>query len=254
LTTVEARHPSDMREFEDGFDAPVKIGGITQAYLLFEDMFVPKERVVMCKEHEFSMKAVMNFIMPYRSAIGGCVAGQGDVMIGAAVAVARANGLSEKVFREKLTQMSINNETTYGTGIAAAVMGKPHPSGVWLCDPLLSNVNKVHVANLPYETKRLAQDISGGISETGCMPSFSDFNNEKYGHLIQKYMKASSSAEDRVKAARLVEWLTVGAGIPGCMHGGGSPDGAKLIIKGNMDIANKVKMAKRLAGIKEEEK
>jgi len=28
------------------------------------------------------LKAVMNFIAPYRSAIGGCVAGQGDVMIG----------------------------------------------------------------------------------------------------------------------------------------------------------------------------
>jgi 4-hydroxybutyryl-CoA dehydratase/vinylacetyl-CoA-Delta-isomerase len=31
--------------------------------------------------------------------------------------------------------------------------------------------------------------------------------------------------------ARLVEWLTVGGGIPGCMHGGGSPDGAKLVIR-----------------------
>lgn len=254
LTIVEARHPSDMREFEDGFDIPVKIGGITQAYLLFNDVFVPKERVFMCREHEFSSEAVMNFILPYRSAIGACVAGQGDVMIGSAVLIARANGLSEKVFREKLTKMSINNETTYGLGIAAAALGRKHPSGVWLPDPLLANVNKVHVATLPYETKILAQDIGGGIAETGCMPSYKDFHDENYGHLIQKYLKACSSAEDRVKAARLVEWLTVGAGIPGCMHGGGSPEGAKLIIKANMDIEDKVRMAKRLAGIEEEEK
>ncbi len=251
LTIVEARHPSDMREFEDGFDIPVKIGGITQAYLLFDDVFVPKERVFMCKEYEFSSEAVMNFILPYRSAIGACVAGQGDVMIGSAVLIARANGLSEKVFREKLTKMSINNETTYGMGIAAAALGRKHPSGVWLPDPLLSNVNKVHVATLPYETKILAQDVGGGIAETGCMPSYKDFYDEKYGHLIQKYLKAGSSAEHRVKVARLVEWLTVGAGIPGCMHGGGSPEGAKLIIKANMDIEDKVKMAKRLAGIEE---
>jgi 4-hydroxybutyryl-CoA dehydratase/vinylacetyl-CoA-Delta-isomerase len=115
-------------------------------------------------------------------------------------------------------------------------------------------VNKVHVATLPYETKILVQDIGGGIAETGCLPSYKDFYDEKYGHLIQKYLKACSSAEDRVKATRLVEWLTVGAGIPGCMHGGGSPEGAKLIIKANMDIEDKVKMAKRLAGIEEEEK
>jgi len=254
LTIVEARHPSDMREFEEGFDIPVKIGGITQAYLLFEDVFVPKERVFMCREHEFSSEAVMNFIFPYRSAIGACVAGQGDMMIGSAVLIARANGLSEKVFREKLTKMSINNETTYGMGVAAAALGRKHPSGVWLPDPLLANVNKVHVATLPYETKILVQDIGGGIAETGCLPSYKDFYDEKYGHLIQKYLKACSSAEDRVKATRLVEWLTVGAGIPGCMHGGGSPEGAKLIIKANMDIEDKVKMAKRLAGIEEEEK
>jgi hypothetical protein len=31
--------------------------------------------------------------------------------------------------------------------------------------------------------------------------------------------------------ARLGEWLKVGGGIPGCMHGGGSPDGAKLVVR-----------------------
>jgi 4-hydroxybutyryl-CoA dehydratase/vinylacetyl-CoA-Delta-isomerase len=248
LTIVEARHPSDMRDFDSGFDAPVEIGGITQAYLLFEDVFIPNDRVFMCGEHDFALQAVMNFVMPYRAAIGGCVAGQGDVMVGAATLVARANGLSEKQFKEKLTNMSINNETTFGLGIAASALGRKHPSGVWLPDPLLANVNKVQVAKLPYETKVIAQDISGGIAETGCVPSYKDFNDEKYGVLLKKYLKAGASSEDRVKAARLVEWLTVGGGIPGCMHGGGSPEGAKLIIRSKMEIEKKVNMAKRLIG------
>ena len=51
------------------------------------------------------------------------------------------------------------------------------------------------MATLPYETKVLAQEIGGGIAETGCMPSFKDFNDPRYGHLIQKYTKAASSAE-----------------------------------------------------------
>ena len=42
ITVVEARHPSDTREMEDGFDIPVKKGGITQGYIFFEDVFVPK--------------------------------------------------------------------------------------------------------------------------------------------------------------------------------------------------------------------
>ena len=252
LTIVETRRPSDAREQENGFDIPVDIGGITQAYLLFEDVVVPQERVFLCQEWKYALQAVMSFIAPYRAAIGGCVAGQGDVMIGAAALMARANGLHEKVFREKITQMIINNETTFGMGIAASALGKKHPSGVWLPDVLLSNVNKVHVATLPYETKRLTQEIAGGIGETGCLPSCQDIRDQKYGKLLQKYLSATCSGETRAKIARLIEWLTIGAGVPGCMHGGGSPDGAKLVINRKADINRYIDLAKRLADIQEE--
>jgi 4-hydroxybutyryl-CoA dehydratase/vinylacetyl-CoA-Delta-isomerase len=251
LTCVETRHPSDLRELEEGFDIPVEKGGITQSYLLFEDVFVPKERIFMFRDYEFTLEAVMNFIAPYRAAIGACVAGQGDVMVGASILIAWANGLPEKVFRDKLTQMVINNETTYGLGIAAAALGKKHPSGSWMVDTLLSNVNKVYVATLPYETKRLAQEIGGGIAETGCMPSFKDFESEEYGELVQKYLKAAAPAESRVRIARLIEWLTLGAGIPGCMHGGGSPDGARLVIQRAAGFDRCVNLAEKLSGIGE---
>jgi 4-hydroxybutyryl-CoA dehydratase/vinylacetyl-CoA-Delta-isomerase len=249
LTIVEARHASDLRELEEGFDNPVTRGGITQAYLFFDNVFVPAERVFMNGEYDYAAEAVFRFTLPYRSAIGGCVAGQGDIMIGASILIARANGLDEKVFRGKITQMIINNETTFGMGIAAAVMGTAHPSGAWLPDPLLAHATKVHVATLPYETKRLTQEIAGGIAETGCIPSYEDFMSGSYGHLIQKYLKANSPAETRVRIARLIEWLTLGAGVPGCMHGGGSPDSARLTIWSQARLDQMVDMAKRIGGI-----
>ncbi|MEA3297383.1 MAG: 4-hydroxyphenylacetate 3-hydroxylase N-terminal domain-containing protein [candidate division Zixibacteria bacterium] len=252
LTIVETRHPSDTRDEEEGFDNPVTHGGITQAFLFFEDVFIPKERVFMCGEYKYCLTAVQNFIMPYRAAIGGCVAGQGDIKIGSAVLVARANGLSSKVFNDKIVRMHINNETTFAVGIAAAARGKKHPSGAWLCDPLLSNVNKVHVATLPYQTSIMAQDMAGGIGETGCMPSYKDFKSKKHGHLIEKYMKACTTAEARTRAARLVEWCTIGGGVPGCMHGGGSPDGARLVIRLTADLEAKVAAARQLANIEED--
>ena len=252
LTIVEARHPSDAREAEEGFDAPVGIGGITQAYLFFEDVFVPRDRVFLCGEFKYAGNAVMNFIMPYRAAIGGCVAGQGDVMAGAAALMARANGLSTKAFNERLIQMYVNNETTFGMGVAASALGKAHPSGAWLTNPMLANVNKVHVGTLPYDTKRITQDIAGGIGETGCLPSYVDFNDPRYGHLVQKYLKAASSAESRAKIARVIEWLTLGGGVPGCMHGGGSPEGAKLMIRLNSGLEESVEFARRLAEIEED--
>ena len=249
ITIVEARHPSDGREMEEGFDSPVARGGITQAYIFFEDVFVPRERIFMDGEYDYAAEAVARFSLPYRSAIGGCVAGQGDVMIGAAILIARANGLDEKVFREKLTQMIINNETTFGLGIAAAALGSAHPSGSWLPDPVLAHANKVYVSTLPYETKRITQDIAGGIGETGCMPSYEDFISGSYGHLIQKYLKANSPAETRARIARLIEWLTIGAGVPGCMHGGGSPDSARMAVWANARLDEMVEMAKRVGGI-----
>ena len=249
---VETRRPSDLREMEKGFDIPVEHGGITQSYVLFDNTFIPNDRVFLSGEHGHALHAVMHFIAPYRAAIGGCVAGQGDVMVGAAALMARANGLSEKTFREKFVQMIINNETTFGLGIAASSLGTKHPSGVWVPNTLLSNVNKVHVGTLPYETKRLTQDISGGIAETGCLPSCQDINDPRYGELLKKYLSANCSGETRAKIARLIEWLTIGAGGPGCMHGGGSPDGAKLIINAKTDIESYIDLAKNLAGIDED--
>ncbi len=252
LTIVETRRPSDTREQEEGFDNPTETG-ITQAYLLFEDVFVPKERVFLCKEFAYTGKIIQFFTATYRACIGACVAGQGDVMIGAGMLMARANGLSARTFAPKLVEMAVNNETTFAMGVGAIALGSRHPSGIWFPDSLTAHANKVHVATLPYETKRLCQEIGGGIVETGCFPSYRDFIDSRYGNLIQKYIKAGScSPEARARAARLAEWLTIGAGVPGCMHGGGSPDGARLVVRSLSPMEKYAEFAKKLAGIKEE--
>lgn len=251
LTIVETRRPSDKREYENGFDIPET--GITQAYLLFDKVFVPKERVFMAGEFKYSGKVVQYFTANYRSCIGACVAGQGDVMIGAAALMARANGLPMKKFKDKFIEMSINNETTYGMGIAAMTLGKAHPSGAWICNDLMAHTNKTLVGKLPYETKRICQDIGGGVVETGCLPSAQDFAHPLYGQYIQEVVKAGAvSAEGRAKTARLIEWLTLGAGVPGCMHGGGSPDGARLVINSKIPYEKYIDYAKAVAGVNEE--
>jgi 4-hydroxybutyryl-CoA dehydratase/vinylacetyl-CoA-Delta-isomerase len=236
----------------EGFDIPTETG-ITQAYLLFQDVFVPNERVFLAGEFKYTTSILTRFTATYRSCIGACVAGQGDVMVGAAVLMARANGLSAKAFREKLTQMEVHNETTYAMGIGAIALGRPHPSGVWLADSLTAHANKIHVASLPYETKRLCQEIGGGMVETGCLPSYLDIMNQEYGHLIQKCIKAGAgTAQTRARIARLIEWLTLGAGVPGCMHGGGSPDGARMVVYASSPLEKYVGYAKKVGGISED--
>ena len=174
-------------------------------------------------------------------------------MVGASVLMARANGLSARTFSDKLVQMSVNNQVTYGLGVGACADGVQHPSGSYFADPLSAHTNKVMVATLPYETKRLTQEIGGGIVETGCMPSRIDLTHPEYGELLKKVYKAgSASADTRIRAARLSEWLTIGGGVPGCMHGGGSPDGARLIIRLTTPIEEYVDYAREIMGIAEE--
>ncbi|GAB1475673.1 4-hydroxyphenylacetate 3-hydroxylase family protein [Bacillota bacterium] len=256
LTLVETRRPSDDRTEKEGWDG-IK-SGTTQAYLIFDDVFVPNENIFMNGETKSAGAAVGNFTAVYRAAIGACVAGQGDVMIGAAIGMARANGLTQKPFQDKLTQMAINNETTYGLGVGAIYCGKGHPSGAYYPNPLLAHVNKVHVATLPYDTKVLAQEISGGIAETGCIPSYEDLMSPLYGDKLLESLRSGVSGADRVKMARLVEWLTIGGGVPGCMHGGGSPDTAKMVVKVATKWDKYVDYARELADVesplKEEKK
>ena len=248
ITIVETRRPSDCRDEEEGFDAP-KAGNITQAYILFDDVFIPNERVFMNGEFKYSGRNIGNFAAIYRAAIGSCVAGQGDVMIGAAMCMARANGLSIKPFQESLTKMAINNEITAGLGLGAMLIGKKQKSGLFVPNPLLAHTNKTQVATLPYQTKVMAQDIAGGIAETGCIPSFKDLQSPLYGEKLKACLTAGSDGESRAKMARLVEWLTVGGGIPGCMHGGGSPDGAKMVVKAFTKWEDYAEMAKKIMDV-----
>ena len=253
LTIIEATHPSDRRELEENGGAEVPNTGITQGLLLFDNVFIPNERVFMCGEYKYSTKFIGYFSANYRACIGSCTTGQGDVIIGASILMARANGLSSRTFTDKLVKMSINNQITYGLGAGACVMGSKHPSGSYFADPLTAHTTKVMVATLPYEVKRISQEIGGGIVEIGCMPSYKDFTDPNYGEMLHQVYKAGDcSAEARLKIARLNEWLTIGGGVPGCMHGGGSPDGARLMVRVLTPFEEYAGYAKKIMNIKED--
>ncbi len=250
LTIVECRTGQDLRYNEEGWDIP-RAGTITQAWLFFDKVFIPNDRVFMCGEFKYSGMIIGNFAAIYRAAIGACVAGQGDVMCGAAISMARANGLSQKAFQATLNEMAINNELNYGLGIGAMALGKKDASGLYVPAPLQAHVNKVLVGRVPYDTKVKCIDIAGGIAETDCFPSYADIQNPLYGQKIIEGLTAGADGESRGKISRLITWLCNGSGIPGCMHGGGSPDGAKMVVRAMTKWEDLAKDAQRIMGIPE---
>ncbi len=100
-----------------------------EAMIVFDDVFIPWERVFMDGESEFAAMLVERFTCYHRRSYV-CKTGVGDVLIGAAATIADYNGV-EKVshIRDKLVEMTHLNETIYGTGIAASYQGVPMKSG-----------------------------------------------------------------------------------------------------------------------------
>jgi 4-hydroxybutyryl-CoA dehydratase/vinylacetyl-CoA-Delta-isomerase len=254
ITYVYGRQSCDTRSMEGGtIDVGnCKYGG-QEAMIIFDDVFIPNERVFMDGEFEFASELVERFTAYHRASYV-CKTGLGDVMIGAAGSIAEMNGVADvSHVRDKLVEMTHLNETIYAAGIASSHQAKKLPSGAYINDSMLSNVCKHNVTRFPYEIARIAQDLAGGIMVT--LPSEQDFENPEIGPLLKKFLKgkADVDTEDRVRMLRLIENMTLGRNAVGylteSMHGAGSPQAQRIQIARQMKLGEKKDMAKRLAGI-----
>jgi 4-hydroxybutyryl-CoA dehydratase/vinylacetyl-CoA-Delta-isomerase len=232
-----------------------EFGGM-EALVIFEDVFVPNDRIFMNGETDFSGMLVERFAGYHRQSYGGCKVGVGDVLIGAAALAADYNGAHKASHvKDKLIEMTHLNETLYSSGIACSCEGVKTASGNYLIDLLLANVCKQNVTRFPYELTRLAEDIAGGLMVTA--PSEKDFRHPKLGPYINKYLKgvASVATENRLKILRLIENLTLGTAAVGyrteSMHGAGSPQAQRIMIARQGNIEQKKTLAKAIAKIQE---
>ena len=257
ITMIIGRQSCDTRKLE-GSEMDVgnsEFGGV-EALTIFDDVFVPNDRIFLNGETEFAGMLVERFAGYHRQSYGGCKVGVGDVLIGAAAVAADYNGAAKAShIKDKLIEMTHLNETLYACGIACSAEGHPTESGSYLIDLLLANVCKQNVTRFPYEIVRLAEDIAGGLMVTA--PSEADFRDPKLGPVIDKYLKGVSgvSTENRLRILRLIENLSLGTAAVGyrteSMHGAGSPQAQRIMIARQGNLEHKKALAKKLAHIKE---
>ena len=255
ITYVYGRQSCDTRSMEGGagIDAGNAVYGGQEALVIFKDVFIPSCLIFMDGEIEFAAMLVQRFTTYHRRSYV-CKSGVGDVLIGAAAAVAEMNGAdAASHVKDKLVEMTHLNETIYGTGIAASYQGHATQSGAYICDDMLANVCKHHVTKLPYELGRLAQDLAGGLVAT--MPSEKDLTHPELGVLLRKYLQGRKNfpTEERLRVLRLIENMTLGRNAVGylteSMHGAGSPQAQRIEIGRAMQLEYKKRLAKALAGI-----
>jgi len=228
-----------------------------EAMVVIDNVFVPWKHVFMCGETEFAALLIERFTVYHRRSYV-CKTGLGDVIIGAAAAITDYNGIPDAShIRDKLVEMTHLNETIFGAGIASSYESYQTKAGNWQNDDMLSNVCKQNVTRFPYELSRLAQDIAGGAVVT--LPSEKDFKNPETGPLLKKYLRGRKGVdvENRIRVLRLIENMTMGRNAVGflteSMHGAGSPQAQRIQIARQMQLGYKKKLAKRLAGVKEDE-
>lgn len=255
ITVILGRQSCDTRLLEEGdMDAGNRTYGGHEALVVFDEVFVPWERVFMCREWQFAGLLVERFAAYHRQSYGGCKVGLGDVAIGAAALMAEYNGVERAShIRDKLTEMVHLNETLYACGLACSSEGQATASGTFLVDLMLANVCKQNVTRFPYEIGRLLEDIAGGILVT--LPSEKDYRSAEVGPYVAKYLKARADVptEKRLRLLRFIENLTYGRAAVSyraeSMHGAGSPQAQRIMIGRLADLASKKQLAKRLAGI-----
>lgn len=257
ITMIVGRQSCDTRKIEKDTDIDVgnkQFGGV-EALTVFEDVFVPNDRIFLNGETEFAGMLVERFAGYHRQSYGGCKVGVGDVLIGAAALAADYNGAAKASHvKDKLIEMMHLNETLYACGIACSAEGYPTKAGNYQIDLLLANVCKQNVTRFPYEIVRLAEDIAGGLMVT--MPSEKDYHSPVVGKYVEKYLVgvASVPVEDRMKILRLLENMCLGTAAVGyrteSMHGAGSPQAQRIMISRQGNLGQKKALAKAIARIK----
>ncbi len=227
--------------------------GQSTAVCIFEDVFVPWERVFMAGEAGHTEFLVTTYANHHRHSCIAARAGFGDLLIGAGVLMSEANGLDPNDYghiRDSMVELIKTVEGFFACGVAASVYGIEHPSGAWQPEPVFANVGKLMLATQIYDMHRHAHEVSGGLIVALPGPD-EDHNPQTAGNLAAVLAARDDIPyESRIEVARFIQDLT--ASDTGgwysliSLHGGGSPEAMKREIYRRYPIEERKALVERL--------
>jgi aromatic ring hydroxylase len=261
---VTTHNLRDRKHFPRGFKA-----GSTDSYMIFDDMFVPWERVFLCEEYQHGGVLALLFALFHRHSYSGCKPAIGDIMLGTAALAAEYNNIHKTPHvRTKLAEIIKVTELGYAAGYTASDLGKPevympgvgfmpYGPGSYIPHSIYCNVGRCLTGEAVYHEAELLCDISGGVPAT--FPYEEDFVNPETKDLLNKYIMRNSdiSAENQAQLWRYIGDVlcsaTGGISQMGNYHGGGSPIMEEIAITTQYDIESRKDNVKRIAGIKDKD-
>ncbi|MGI8925233.1 MAG: 4-hydroxyphenylacetate 3-hydroxylase N-terminal domain-containing protein [Tepidiformaceae bacterium] len=237
------------------FDAPLSAERkMMETITIFDDVFVPWERVFLAGEYDFCGALALGFVEYHRFTAISYKLPLVDALIGSALLMSDMNGIQKAAHvREKIVWLISYAETLRALIEMSALRGKPDDQGIYAPDALTVNMAKYHFAHNYHEALQHVQDIAGGMLVTG--PGVEDFANPETGDLLRKYLggRAGIDGEARTRAMNMVSDLTTGdfGGYHAVLaiHAEGSLEAEKLMISRAYDGRRTLEYAKKIAGL-----
>ena len=221
------------------------VGG--EVMVVFDDVFVPNERIFLNGEVEFVGQMVNYFATWHRANYGGCKGGNADVLIGATAKIAQIHGVEKNsIVKDKVIEMIHLTETCYAGAIGASAGGYALPCGSYMVDPMMANTVKQNITRNVYAVGRLAHDIAGGFVAT--LPEEAAFEDEEIGKWVTKYHLCNEGDDvmDRVRYGRYIENATSITTMVEAMHGAGSPQAQRIVMLGLSNLKGKIALAEEV--------
>lgn len=226
---------------------------MVETMTLFDDVFVPNERVFLAGEATHAGDIARGFVEFHRFTAISYKLPLVDALVGSALLAARANGLERAGHvRDKLASLIAYAETLRALTHLAAHQARL-VRGIAVPDTLLVNIAKLHFAQGLHTAFQHVQDITGGLTVT--YPSPEDLAHPEYGAALKRYLVASGNmtGEDRLRVMNLVSDLTAGeyGGYQAVLaiHAEGSIEAEKLTILSQYDREGAIRYARWLGNL-----
>jgi 4-hydroxybutyryl-CoA dehydratase / vinylacetyl-CoA-Delta-isomerase len=227
--------------------------GQSTGVVVFEDVFVPHDRVFLAGETEEGGFLTTCYATHRRHSCIAARAGFGDLLIGAAALMIEANGLDPERhdhIRESMVELITITESFYACGVAASVYCTKDPSGSAMPDAVFSNIGKLLLATKIYDMHKIAHYVSGGL--IAALPGPDEDHNPQTRASLSAVLggRADIPMAQRIEVSRFIEDLTVshqgGWYSVISLHGGGSPEAMKREIWRQYPVTEKVALVENL--------
>jgi len=239
----------EHHEFEHPISSKHKM---LETLTVFDDVFVPWERVFLCRQPELAGPVALAFVDYHRFTAVSYKLPLVDAFVGTAALIAEMNGVAKVGhIREKLTHLVIYAETVRALTEMAALRAQVGGHGIAYPDPMTTNLAKYTFASGYHHALELVQDCSGGLLVTG--PGGDDWDSPEVRSVLEKYYSAAAPARERLRVMNAIADLTTrdfgGYHAVLAVHAEGSIEAEKKQILRAYEPGRAIAYAKRLAGI-----